>query len=169
MVESVTVQFIKHTLGMCGNSGSSGGVVQESELTESFTRLVGLQELGLGSTRELFGAVEVTLLNNEEDFTLIALLNNILTGLESLLVHSFDNNLEFIGLESLEHESLEEALFDLIFNFVGLRNDLLDVFFLLVVLSESFSGNRDSGLLFLACRDCHGREFANIFFTLRVR
>lgn len=137
MVERLTVELVKQTILESSDGGRTRSVVQQSQLTEGFAGMVLLEERGLWALEHL-GALQVTLRDDVQAVTLIALLYNHITALEVLLGHGVDDDLLFGLLEAREHEGGLNLAHDRLLCFSALLDDRRHKCLLLVVDAEHF-------------------------------
>lgn len=105
MGESVSVELPQDAVLVGGDSCGSGCVVQEGQLSESFTRLVSLQESRLRVALKDLGARQRSGTNDVEAVAFISFFddNIVLGGLK--LLHGVDDNVLLLLVEGAKHES----------------------------------------------------------------
>ena len=97
---------------------------------------------GLGLTLEDLGTGQSSRSHYIKAVTLISFLNYNVFFTEDLLLHGVSYNSLFLGVKSLEHESIAHLLMDGLLDLIRLRNDLRNEGLLLVPGAENFSRDR---------------------------
>ena len=144
--KSESIQSKKHSRFHTFNRSSSLGTVHQGQLTEQLTRFIGFQ-ICLFAIDDL-SALELSVPNDIEHISIISFLYYWLLSNCPLLLHRIDHNLEVLLREALEHYRFQEQIFYETKGFLAFSNDLGLKLGFLVVLSENFSTNASSAILF---------------------
>ena len=141
VIERSSIQCEGNRISLSLNRCCSRSIVQESQFTKWFSRLVSLLLISIRCSYfqvGIFSALGETLITIQlprvhhiQVVTIFSLLDHPITLpnhyhtkslLEMLLIHRIDNNVAFLILQSLEHEGLHQPLDDAVLGILLLGN-----------------------------------------------
>lgn len=167
MVEGLSIKSPELAIGFRSDGGGSWGVIEESEFSEIFTRLIGLEVFGLWLIRILFETIKFTRFYDVEFISFFSLINDPLTWAEFSLFHGCHDDLLFLLIKVAKHENFIKSLLNFLFYLIRFGDDSWFKIFLLIKLSIDFSRNRCSLLFWISCFNLYFLNSIMIFFRIR--
>ena len=139
IVESVSIKSPHNRVIFSSDGCRSGTVIKQSKFPKTFSWLVSFQKCWFSTLVEDLCAVETTTFQHIHTIALIAFNNHLVASFELHLFNSINYDVEFLLVQCVEHESLQQSGTKLIFSFCIFRYDSRDKVFFFVELTEYFS------------------------------
>ena len=165
MVEGVTIQTPDNRT-LKGSDGSRPRtIVQQCQLTEPFTRHVSLEMRWFSVAWEHFRAFETAGFKHIHAVTLLSLLDDDFLSFVVCLFDCANNDCELLGIQSIEHECLQQAFAEFVLCFLRFFDNFWREVLFLVMLAKNLSRYTFAAALILPLSQFL-LEFFFVFFLL---